>query len=86
MQNFELVFLTNFHGDPIKGHGKYDGTFKRVIVAKNLDDAKMIGNAMLNEEVYLYEYLEKLVSVELTKNSPGIFVFGDGAYTWQRVL
>lgn len=84
--SFKLTFVTNFHGDLIDKKHIYDGTITRVILAKSLDEAKEIGNAMLKEEVYTFEYLEKLVSVTVTEEPAGIYVFDGGNHTWQRVL
>lgn len=86
MNSFKLTFLTNFHGELTNKKIIYDGIITRVILAKNIDEAKEIGNAMLGEEVYLAEYLKGLAGVVPAGEPVGIYVFDGGNYAWQRVL
>lgn len=88
MVNYKLTFTTNFYGSDISETEKYDRTFTRIIVADRLEEAQVIANAMLGEEVCANEYFQKIVSVEETTQKPDtcteIPVQND--YAWKRVL
>lgn len=83
MQNYKLTFTTSYHLVD-----SYDGTKVRIIVTDSLEEARLIANAMLGEEVYANEYFEKIVSVEETTEEPSTYTeipIGND-YAWERVL
>lgn len=84
IQNFEIKFELEVRVGP-REH-REGGLFRRVISAQNLDIARKIAEAMLGEEVFRWQYLSKVSSVEQTKEKSPISSFCSEHYTWERVL
>ncbi len=76
---FELVVKT--------GHLQFreGSAVGRIIVARDLESAKRIAEAMIGEEIFRWQYLDKVIEVSPTTREPHISTFGDD-YTWNRVL
>lgn len=83
MPNFKIIFMKHFEDDD---EDLDTGEYSRVIVADNLEIAQKIADAMQGEEVYVNEWLEKILSVKPTDETPNIYSWDDGSHTWKQVL
>lgn len=84
MQRFEIKFALEVKTGPCKHREGWE--FKRTIEAQNLVIAERIAKAMIGEEVYVWQYLSKVLSVTPTLKGPFISSLCTSPCVWERVL
>lgn len=83
-KRFKIIFETYWY-DQKTGNKKVVGTWKRIIVAEDLDWAKKIAKAMTDEETVSELYLGDPILIEETGEDPEMNSF-DSSESWAQAI
>lgn len=84
MQGFAIKFALEVRTG-LRKH-REGSEFGRIIEAQNLAIAVRIAEAMIGEEVYVWQYLSEVLSVTSTQEKPFISPLCTSHCVWERVL